>query len=430
MNIFNELLLVCASQGILLCTVILSLRTTHPVANRLLALFIGLESLHLLFLYAAYSFSQQLPSTQLRILFGMRVLDAPALYLYVRALTDERFHFDSSLLKHLLVLLPTAFFSTYLTYRTDWNSASALALQSNSTTVLWSLYHSVIFAGYGIYALRRLNRHLLRMEQALSSLESISLRWLRGLLIAVIAADMLNIGYDMLRFAQVLGPQPKVVFNLLTTLSIIYWLAIGGLRQKVIFTEPVRNALAALDTDLPDKNPILDKCPPPDTAPAVAQDIVIELGSGGPALAAAAPRSDRLAKSGLDPEAIDLIWRQLRELLDREQPYLDPLLDLPRLARRLNRRPQELSLVINSRSGGSFYDLINGCRVEAAKLLLTDSAAVRRKMLDIALSVGFSSQSTFYNQFKKSTGVTPTIYREQWLPATAGTVQYADSTAL
>jgi AraC-like DNA-binding protein len=75
-------------------------------------------------------------------------------------------------------------------------------------------------------------------------------------------------------------------------------------------------------------------------------------------------------------------------------------------------RPQELSQVINSRSGGSFYDLINTYRIEAAKTLLRTEDGQRRKMLDIALSVGFSSQSTFYHQFKKLTGVTPSMYRE------------------
>ena len=57
-------------------------------------------------------------------------------------------------------------------------------------------------------------------------------------------------------------------------------------------------------------------------------------------------------------------------------------------------------------------------RVEAAKQLLQDGASPRRKMLDIALSVGFSSQSTFYQQFKKATGTTPTAYRDQqFLPS-------------
>ena len=402
MNLFNEFLLVGAAQGLLLCTVILSLRTTNPLANRLLALFVALESLHLFFLYAVYTYSALLPSQQLSVLFGLRVLDAPALYLYVRALTEERFRLDASLLKHLWVLVPMALFSGYLGYSTDWSRTSALALQYDRTTVSWSLYHSVIFAGYGLQALWRLNQYLRRMEQALSSIESISLRWLRGLLVAVIAADILNVGYDVLRLLQVLGPQPKVAFNLFTTLSMVYWLSIGGLRQQAIFTEPVRRVLAAIDKDAAD-------IPAPTHSPAVAA-VQREHDS--------APAPQRLAKSGLDTAAIEAIWRQLQERLQRDQPYLDPLLDLPRLARQLNRRPQELSLVINTCSGGSFYDLVNGYRVEAAKQLLQDGASPRRKMLDIALSVGFSSQSTFYQQFKKATGTTPTAYRDQqFLPS-------------
>lgn len=390
MNLFHELLLVCAAQGLLLCTVILSLRTTHPLANRLLALYVGLESLHLFLLYAAYSFYDQLPSLQLCILFGMRVLNAPALYLYARALTDERFRFDASLARHLLVLVPTAVFSIWLASSTDWDSTSALSLQRNNIVITWSLYHSLISVGYAVFALRRVNAHLRRLQQALSSLDSVDLGWLQRLLCVVLAVDFVNVGYDVLRSWHVLGAQPKVAFNLFTTLSIVYWLSIGGLRQQAIFTEAVRKALAAFDRDAPPE----------------------EIGGTNETASCAEARPDRLAKTGLDAVSIERIWRQLQELLEREKPYLDPLLDLPGLARQLNRRPQELSLVINSRSGGSFYDLINGYRVEAAQRLLTDPSAPRRKMLDIALSVGFSSQSTFYNQFRKATGTTPTAFRD------------------
>jgi len=81
--------------------------------------------------------------------------------------------------------------------------------------------------------------------------------------------------------------------------------------------------------------------------------------------------------------------------------------------RLLGVRPQELSEVINTAYGGSFYDLVNRARVDMAKVLLREPRARRRKMLDIALSVGFSSQSTFYSQFRKQTGMTPTVWRDK-----------------
>ena len=50
MSLLNEALLVGASQGALLCIVILSLPSANRPAKRLLACYVGLESLHLLFL--------------------------------------------------------------------------------------------------------------------------------------------------------------------------------------------------------------------------------------------------------------------------------------------------------------------------------------------------------------------------------------------
>lgn len=380
MHLLKELLLAGAAQGLLLSAVILSLRaSTNNTANRLLALIVGLESAHLFFLYLSYSIPGATP-TSFRALFGLRVLDAPALFLYVCALTNDRFRWDRTLLKHLWVMLPVLVLFAYVGSRADWRHMSTVALQHDHTTMYWSLYHSTVFIGYGIAALLILERHLRRMRHAVSSLDTVGLVWLQRLIVAVIAAHLAHVGFDVLRLLQVLGPQPKIVLNLTATVAVIYWLSIGGLRQPAIFTESIRTALAAVDKDH--------------------------------AAEAAAQEPGKYAKSGLDEDRTADIWLRLQQRLRNERPFLDPNLDLPTLAKQVGVRPQELSQVINSRSGGSFYDLINTYRVEAAKTLLRNDDSQRRKMLDIALSVGFSSQSTFYHQFKKLTGVTPSMYRE------------------
>jgi AraC-like DNA-binding protein len=383
MNFLKELLLAGAAQGLLLAAVILSLRpSTNNTASRLLALIVGLESAHLFFLYLSYSIPGATPLS-FRALFGLRVLDAPALFLYVCALTDDRFRLDRPLLKHLWVMLPVLVLLAYVGGRADWRGMSTIALQHDNTTMYWSLYHSTVFIGYGVAALLVLEQHLRRMRHAVSSLDIVGLTWLQRLIVAVIAAHLAHVGFDVLRLLQVLGPQPKIVLNLAATVAVIYWLSIGGLRQQAIFTESIRTALAAVDRDA--------------SAEAAAHE----------------HEHGKYAKSGLDDDRTAEIWLRLQQRLRNEQPFLDPQLDLPALAKQVGVRPQELSQVINSRSGGSFYDLINTYRIEAAKTLLRSDGDQRRKMLDIALSVGFSSQSTFYHQFKKLTGVTPSMYRER-----------------
>jgi AraC-like DNA-binding protein len=381
MNLLHELLLASAAQGVLLSAVILSLRSSNPIPNRFLACFIGLESLHLFFLYLAYAPGFMSPPLSVRILFGLRVLDAPALYLYVRAMTEYPFRFERKLFAHFWVLLPVTAGFAFMTTVPGWLEMPVRDLQHQRSTVFWSMYHSLVFVGYGAVALTRLNHYLRRLEQALSSIESVSLLWLRRLIAAVIAAHLAHLAFDLLRLAGGLGPEPKILLNLGATVAIIYWLAIGGLRQQAIFTESVRAALAGID-----KPAVADAEPPNENG--------------------------KYAKSGLHEQRIAQIWAQLQQLLATERPHLDPGLDLPKLAKRLGLRPQELSQVLNSHSGGSFYELINCRRVEEAKALLREPDGRRRKMLDIAQSVGFSSQSTFYSQFKKITGATPTAYRD------------------
>lgn len=53
---------------------------------------------------------------------------------------------------------------------------------------------------------------------------------------------------------------------------------------------------------------------------------------------------------------------------------------------------------------------VNSLRVKKAQTLLT---ATTRSVLDIAQSCGFGSLSSFYNCFKKQTGMSPSRYRKQ-----------------
>ena len=379
MNLLRELLLVGASQGLLLSVMILSLRSTNPIANRFLVAFIGLESLHLLWLYLPYAIGAAPSPMSIRILEGLRGLDAPALYFYSRAMTEYSFRFERKQLIHALVLAPVAAWLVYLTFLPGWADMSAHELQRQPQIIYWAMYHSLLMIGYGALALRRITHHSQRLEQALSSTDNVSLVWLQQLLVFMLAVQCVHLSIDVLRLMALVGPAPKMLINLGSTLAITYWLSIGGLRQTAIFTDRVRVALAAVN-DVP----------------------------GTEASAAHPMELAKYAKSGLTDEYIHELWLKLQRILTTERPYLDATIDLPKLAKRLCVRPQELSQVINS-NGESFYQLINCKRIEDAKELLL--ASPQRKMLDVALSVGFTSQSTFYTHFKKLTGKTPAQFR-------------------
>jgi AraC-like DNA-binding protein len=72
-------------------------------------------------------------------------------------------------------------------------------------------------------------------------------------------------------------------------------------------------------------------------------------------------------KSGLSEDALKSIYFTLLKYIDIHQPYLDPDLNIFKLAEELNVPRHHVSQAINTQSGKSFYDFINAYRVEEAK---------------------------------------------------------------
>lgn len=67
-----------------------------------------------------------------------------------------------------------------------------------------------------------------------------------------------------------------------------------------------------------------------------------------------------------------------------------------------------LSKLINGHLGKSFFDIVNGLRINKAKELLTDPAL---KIHEIAQLVGYGDVAHFSKNFKKIVGVSPMEYR-------------------
>lgn len=101
----------------------------------------------------------------------------------------------------------------------------------------------------------------------------------------------------------------------------------------------------------------------------------------------------------------------LEAWIEREKPYLNPdfqLMDL-RQAVPLNRT--YLSRLINEEYGCSFYQWVNGLRIEEAKRLMT--AQPDLKLHDVAARCGFSSPEVFSRSFARETGTPPSKWGKE-----------------
>ena len=127
--------------------------------------------------------------------------------------------------------------------------------------------------------------------------------------------------------------------------------------------------------------------------------------------------SESYSNSKYDKAEIEQLYGQIKELMERDKPYLDAQLSLNRLAQLLHCHPHMLSQCINQMEGRNFNDFINHYRLGQAMKMLFDTKFAGYSVEGIGLEAGFSSKSTFYPAFKKHTGKTPTEYRKEHMKA-------------
>ncbi len=108
------------------------------------------------------------------------------------------------------------------------------------------------------------------------------------------------------------------------------------------------------------------------------------------------------------------LYAVIRREMEENEHHLNPELTLPMLAEKTSFFRNELSEVINSQSGLSFYHFVNSYRIDHFKKLLLK--AEDSNILDLAFASGFNSKGAFYNAFKRITGITP----RQYLDSTSG----------
>jgi len=103
-------------------------------------------------------------------------------------------------------------------------------------------------------------------------------------------------------------------------------------------------------------------------------------------------------------------YQKVVEYIEKQKPYLEPEINLTKLASALEENTHNLSLTINQKFKMSFYDLINSYRIKEVQRLLKDNQSGKLTIESIAFDAGFNTPSSFYRAFKKHTQITPSQY--------------------
>lgn len=119
----------------------------------------------------------------------------------------------------------------------------------------------------------------------------------------------------------------------------------------------------------------------------------------------------------LTREKRDQILQMIEEHLETARPYLKHGYSLRNLSEDLDVTYTYLSFIINREYGLNFNDLINRYRIKYMRSLMESPDAHMYTLEGLAHQAGFSSRSTFYRAFQKSTGKMPSAFMRDMLTA-------------
>jgi AraC-like DNA-binding protein len=117
----------------------------------------------------------------------------------------------------------------------------------------------------------------------------------------------------------------------------------------------------------------------------------------------------------LTREKRDQIIALIEHHFETAKPYLRQGYSLRDLSEDLKVTYTYLSFIINRDYGLNFNDLINRYRIDHMRRLMESPDSGRYTLEGLAYQSGFSSRSTFYRAFQKSTGQMPSAFLKDLL---------------
>lgn len=377
-SLYAVVLAIGAVQGFFLMMSLLTVGHHRKHANSVLAILMLLFAYDLFDEFLLESHYMQFVPRIIAIEHITDLLYGPVIYLYVLRISG-RFQYKAKrywrhflpgglagfVAMYFLLFYPTDAFLQFL--EDDDSTPLALLLYEFLTTITGVA--SILV--YLVLSLRVLFSHQKTIVDNYSFREAVDLQWLKTVLYALGSLSLVYLGLFLWDVFDVDTPELLDSLLYLSMISCIFFLGFKGVRQPLVFSEPEDS-----------------------------EEVVIQTPNVEPA--------SEYQGSGIDETESKLILESLQQLLDDNPLYLEPKLTLADLAKISGFKSHYLSQAINQNLQVNFFDFINRYRVEFACEQLQQSAP---NVLAVAMESGFNSKSSFYNAFKKYTGMTPKQYQ-------------------
>jgi AraC-like DNA-binding protein len=240
-----------------------------------------------------------------------------------------------------------------------------------------SIWHTLIFwvlGNYyswfvGIWNLNLLYKHRIEVLNTYSYISFKELRWARFFLIYLLATSVFS---HIIAYGFPSSIEDNTIFSVMDLIA-IYWVSYFGITQR-----NVRSLFSNKWTKENTKNQIPVKNNSPEIVPERLEELMV---------------------------TIDNYMRN-------SESFISPELTIMDLAEGINEHPKLVSEAINTVGKQNFNSYINQYRIRKAEALLRDDTGINLSIEGIGIEVGFKSKSAFYSAFKKFTGTTPTLFKE------------------
>ena len=383
-NIFT---LIC-ELGILQGFLLAALLYFHPRSDKSVNAFLAL---HILFI----SLAMTMPFTIRYITwqrgnFMQPVLLLPAMFLYFYVRSFKERMTLKKLSPHLIVFI---LFSALVFWDTSLISSKYKNAESPPKEVFYEplnvivpITQMIIKICYYLLARRAIISYQKSIQQLFSETSRINLRWAKALTTCYLILVLVGVVMLTLIFKY---PQH---FNLLLTIyemmgtPYIYFATYKGISQLTIWKLQPNTTKEEVEEKFLNAEKVKDE----------KNNVTV-----------------KPSKTTIDENKIEETVKRIISLMENEKIYQETELTLQQLADKLQLPSYQVSQVINDGLKKSFYDLVNGYRVEKAKNLLLDPKSINYTVLSVGFEAGFNSKTTFNTVFKKFTGSTPTEYRSK-----------------
>ncbi len=293
------------------------------------------------------------------ILFSSLLLKGPLLYGYVSAVTTPDYRFEPFDTVHLMPII-----IYFLVLAISSHGAGNIHLHTDKLTRILSLYewHSVkiIPLIYALMAAYKVHQHRQHFKNHSSSL-SPGVGWLGILVWGTLFNWGWSLGTHVLGFY--LGASIADKFGILDN-----YITSGLISALLVYSLIHTNKQLSINMDSRELFPELN------TESQIVEKIV--------------------------------------HCMEVEKLFLNPRLNIERMAEHINLPYREVSSLINKHFHVNFNEYVNLYRINEAKRLLSDAQFHNLPINEIYAQAGFNSKSAFHRFFNRLVGVSPTEFRK------------------